>query len=304
VAKPDPVKVTSDLPQPPVTSPVVPQIIPLVRRLDQLEAVLDLAFPVVYCELEDPRRYREAVTLVRRSSSEIFVAPPRITKPGEQWILEQVYRCKADGYLLRNYDHLSFFQGHRAIADFSYNIANPLTAAYFKAQFPFLERLTASYDLNGHQLVDLAAQVPPHWLEVTLHQYMPLFHMEHCVFCAFLSEGTDHTNCGRPCEKHHVKLRDRVGVEHILQADAGCRNTVFNGTAQSGAEWLPQFQSLGLRHFRVEFLQESPQQVQHILTQYHHLIQGHISGGQLWKQLRHSTGALQRQLGVTRGTMG
>ena len=287
-------------------SPLPP--IPLVRSLSQLQGVLDLSkslsCPLIYCELEDPRNYTKAVAIVRRyPQTQLFVAPPRITKPKEQWILEQVRRSEADGYLIRNYDHLTFFKDDRCIADFSYNVANPLTAAYFKEQFPQLERLTASYDLNGDQLEALATHLPPHWLEVTLHQYMPLFHMEHCVFCAFLSEGTDHTNCGRPCEQYSVHLRDRVGVDHVLQADAGCRNTVFNGTAQSGAEWLPRFQALGLRYFRIEFLRESAEQVRSILQQYDRLFRGDLSGAELWKTLRKTTGLVQRQLGVTRGTL-
>jgi putative protease len=296
-------------------SAIVPGIIPLVRNLAQLQAVLDLSAeqPIdrLYCELEDPRRYSDAVAIVRDAqasipgrSIELFVAAPRITKPGEQWILQQVRRCNADGYLIRNYDHLVFFQNDRCVADFSYNIANPLTAAYFKQTFPQLERLTASYDLNGTQLESLATIVPPLWLEVTIHQYMPLFHMEHCVFCAFLSEGTDYTNCGRPCDQYQVKLRDRVGVEHILQADAGCRNTVFNGTAQTGAEWVQRFQEKGLRYFRVEFLQETPDQVKTILRQYDRLLRGEMTGTDLWKQLRQTGFAtpIQKQLGVTRGT--
>lgn len=291
----------------PVPYPLSPPI-PLVRSIPQLQAVLDLSTalpcPLVYCELEDPRNYPKAVAIVRDyPQTQLFVAPPRITKPKEQWILEQVRRSEADGYLIRNYDHLTFFKNDRCIADFSYNIANPLTAAYFKTQFPHLERLTVSYDLNGDQVEALAAHLPPHWLEITLHQHMPLFHMEHCVFCAFLSEGTDHTNCGRPCEQYTVHLRDRVGVEHILQADAGCRNTVFNGTAQSGAEWLPRFQAIGLRHFRIELLEESPAEVRSILQQYDRLFRGDLSGAELWKNLRKTTGSVQRQLGVTRGTL-
>jgi len=292
----------------PLPTPHAPLPIPLVRSLLQLQAVLDLSdslsCPLVYCELEDPRNYTQAVAIVRAyPQTQIFVAPPRITKPKEQWILEQVRGSEADGYLIRNYDHLTFFKDDRCVADFSYNIANPLTAAYFKEQFPQLERLTASYDLNGAQLEALAAQIPPHWLEVTLHQHMPLFHMEHCVFCAFLSEGTDHTNCGRPCEQYSVHLRDRVGINHVLQADAGCRNTVFNGTPQSGAEWLPRFQVLGLRHFRIEFLRESPEQVRSILQQYDRLFRGDLTGAELWKNLRKTTGSVQQQLGVTRGTL-
>ena len=61
----------------------------------------------------------------------IWVAPPRITKPGENWILQQVRSCQADGFLVRNYDHLQFFAQNRCIGDFSLNVANSLTADHF-----------------------------------------------------------------------------------------------------------------------------------------------------------------------------
>jgi putative protease len=207
-----------------------------------------------------------------------------------------VRRSQADGYLVRNYDHLQFFADQRRIGDFSLNVANAIAADYFRQLG--LERLTASYDLNLQQLEGLLTSSPPDWFEITIHQHMPMFHMEHCVFCAFLSEGTDHTNCGRPCEKHQVKLRDRTGVEHILQADAGCRNTVFNGTAQTGAEAVHRLMQLGVRQFRLEFLDETPAQVTQIIQRYQALLEGTLSGASLWKDLK-----LQNQLGVTRGTL-
>jgi U32 family peptidase len=271
-----------------------------VRRLDQLQAAIETEVQTLYCEFEDPRAYREAVQLFRRSQASptqtIWVAPPRITKPGEQWILEQVRRCEADGYLVRNADHLDYFAGDRRIGDFSLNIANALTADYFKQLG--LERLTASYDLNVQQLSDLLKSCPPEWFEITLHQHMPMFHMEHCVFCAFLSDGKDFRDCGRPCETHEVKLRDRAGKEHPLQADAGCRNTVFNSTAQTGAEYINRLQGEGGKYFRLEFLQDSPAQVTQTILQYQKLLQGEITGAQLWKASK-----LQNQLGVTRGTL-
>jgi putative protease len=123
--------------------------------------------------------------------------------------------------------------------------------------------------------------------------------MEHCVFCAFLSTGTDHTNCGRPCEKQTVTLRDRAGVEHRLQADAGCRNTVFNGVAQTGAEVVQRLIVSGARRFRLEFLNEPPDRVSHAIGRYQQLLRGEISGTELWQDLQ-----LSSQLGVTRGTIG
>ncbi len=228
----------------------------------QVEAAVASGLSTIYCEFDDPKKYRGAVVRAREASArtEIFVAPPRIFKTGEEWILQQVRSCEADGYLLRNYDHLKFFAGSRCVGDFSFNVANGLSADYFKNHFD-LERLTASYDLNITQLEALLESAPPEWFEITIHQHIPMFHMEHCVFCAFLSKGTDYTNCGRPCDKHQVQMRDRVGMEHPLKADAGCRNTLFNGRAQTGAEYAGRLMELGARHFRIEFVNETAEQV-------------------------------------------
>jgi putative protease len=282
----------------------VPRLIVLVRNLAQLEAALKSEVETIYCDFENPKKYREAVAAARarkleveNSKLEIFVAPPRIFKTGEEWTLQQVRSCDADGYLVRNYDHLKFFANDRRIGDFSLNIANHLSADYFKNKFG-LERLTASYDLNFQQLEALLQGAPPEWFEITIHQHMPMFHMEHCVFCAFLSSGTDYTNCGRPCDTHDVKLRDRVGMEHPLKADVGCRNTVFNALAQTGAEYVERMQALGVRNFRIEFLNETPEQVDQTISKYRQLLRGEIPGAELWRELR-----LMNQLGVTRGQM-
>jgi putative protease len=287
-----------------------PTLIVLVRNLAQLEAALKCGVTTVYCDFENPRKYREAVTLFHTArgcnvqatrntqhAPGIWVAPPRIFKMGEEWTLQQVRSCNADGYLVRNYDHLKFFANDRRVGDFSLNIANRITADYFKNKFG-LERVTASYDLNFQQLEALLQSAPPAWFEITIHQHMPMFHMEHCVFCAFLSKGKDYRDCGRPCDVHDVKLRDRVGMEHPLKADVGCRNTVFNVLAQTGAEYVERMLALGVRQFRLEFLNETAEEVAKTIAKYRQLLRGEITGTQLWRELR-----LFNQLGVTRGQM-
>jgi U32 family peptidase len=277
-----------------------PQLVILVRNLGQLQAALECGIETVYCDFEDPKKYRDAVAQSRNFphrplGSAIFVAPPRVFKMGEDWTLKQVRACEADGYLVRNYDHLRFFAQDRRVGDYSLNVANRLAAEYFKKQFG-LERLTASYDLNIVQLEALLQAVAPDWFEITIHQHIPMFHMEHCLFAAFLSQGTDYTNCGRPCDRHDLKLRDRVGAEHPVKADVGCRNTVFNARAQTGADYVSRLVELGVRRFRLEFLNEGPTQVTQTIAQYRQLLRGEITGQQLWRQLN-----LLSQLGVTRG---
>jgi putative protease len=146
----------------PAPSPA-PELIVVIRRPDQLEAAWSAGARTIYCEFEDPKRYREAVAAFRHwqtaaaaadqkpkiedQASTIWVAPPRIFKPGEEWVLQQVLSSGADGYLIRNYDHLAFFRGRRVRGDYSLNVANPLAAGYFLQRYG-LERVTASYDLN------------------------------------------------------------------------------------------------------------------------------------------------------------
>ncbi|MBE7539775.1 MAG: U32 family peptidase [Opitutaceae bacterium] len=283
-----------------------PELIATIRERAQLEPAWRAGARTIYCEFENPKHYRDVVAEFRGlqsaggagvQASSIWVAPPRIFKTGEEWILKQVRSCEADGYLVRNHDHLAFFANDRRRGDFSLNVANPLTAEYFIRRYG-LERVTASYDLNVSQVESLLRAAPAGWFDLTIHQHMPMFHMEHCVFCAFLSSGRDYRDCGRPCDTHRVVLKDRVGAELPLKADAGCRNTVFNNRAQTGAEFTGRFQELGARSFRVEFLNEGADEVFRTVTRYAQLLSGVISGADLWRELK-----LINQIGVTRGQM-
>ena len=276
-----------------------PALTVLVRSLEQLEALVDLPVDRVIADLEQPTQLKQAVDLGRgRWPGGIWLTGPRICRPDEAWSLEPLCRARPDGFLVRNADQLERLSPLAPCqGDFSLNVANPLTARWLLQRWG-LQRLTASYDLALEQLLDLVAGCPPQSLEVTLHQHMPLFHMEHCLFCAFLSDGHDHTDCGRPCDQHTVLLRDRSGVDHPLRADLGCRNTLFNGRAQTAAEAIPTLLGAGVRHFRVELLQETAADSRRRVELYGRALAGDLSGRELWQRER-----LDSRLGVTRGTL-
>src|SRR5688572_3510075 len=77
------------------SNPAESEMVALVRNLPQLERVLQCGIRNIYAEFEDTKKYREAVALVHLAvcggpARNILVAPPRIFKPGEEWILKQV----------------------------------------------------------------------------------------------------------------------------------------------------------------------------------------------------------------------
>ena len=270
----------------------------LCRDLGQVRAVCDLGVDLVYADFHDIRQYKEAVSICRSNDVPIGLASVRIQKPGEMGLLRVLERHAPDLVLARNLAALQHFHACRieTIADFSLNISNHRSAEWIRSLGA--SRVTASYDLNRDQLVGLIDSVPSAWIETVIHQHMPMFHMEHCVYCSVLSPGTNKTNCGRPCDNHLVALRDRVGAEHTLQADVACRNTLYNATPQSGAELVSDLLQRGVRWYRIELLEEDPDQVRQIVSLYDQLLRRQITGQQVWKELRAAN-----RVGVTRGTL-
>ncbi len=292
------VTLESILPRCETAAPREPALMVLCRSQEQLAAALECGVLEVAADYEDIRRYRDAVAMVREAGeAAIFLATPRIQKAGEEGFFKLIEKNAPDGVLIRNVGGISHFSQSplRRIGDFSLNVANPMTASVFHGLG--IERLTISHDLNVAQILALLKTAPPEWFELTIHHHMPMFHMEHCVFAAFLSEGTDSTNCGRPCESHRVHLRDRVGMEHPLRADVGCRNTLFNAVPQSGAGFFQEFLAAGIRNFRIELLEETADEASRVIRAYQDLLCGKADGATLWRDLK-----ARGQVGVTRGT--
>ncbi|MCR4415694.1 MAG: U32 family peptidase, partial [Thermoguttaceae bacterium] len=133
----------------------------LCRSLEQLEGVLAAGANHVTADFADLRQYRQAVDAARAAGAAILLATPRIHKPGETGWFGEMLRHAPDGVLVRNLAGLAFFREHGlfTVADFSLHAANALSAGWLVEQGA--GRVTASYDLDRGQLLDLTGAVPP-----------------------------------------------------------------------------------------------------------------------------------------------
>ncbi|GHF28637.1 protease [Deinococcus metalli] len=257
----------------------------LVRTPEQLDAALEARPDSVTLDYLELYGLKPSVERVKAAGIPVRVASPRILKPTEQNLQKFLLSLDA-GLLVRSGGLLEGLHGHGAVdltGDFSLNAANVLTA---RALLDLgLSRLTPTHDLNAAQIAELAGLVGPERLEVIAYGHLPVFHTEHCVFCRFLSSGTDYTNCGHPCESHRVALRDERGVQHPVMADVGCRNTVFEGRAQVAAPHLDGWLAAGLRDYRVEFVHETPEQVTGVIAAHRAFLAGHLGAAGLAARL-------------------
>lgn len=282
------------------------QLTVLCRTLDQVKGAIAADASFIYADFEFIKQFPAAIELAREAGIPIALATPRIHMPNENGYHANILKLKPDAVLVRNTGALYYYLRAKMmnpeapfpklIGDFSLNIANHKAVNLFLESG--LDAVTPSYDLNIQQMVDLLERSNTSQIEVVIHQHLPMFHTEHCVYCTFLSEGTDYTNCGRPCESSRASLQDRIGMTHPVRVDEGCRNTVYNAIEQSGAEYLRNFVELGVEQYRVEFLEEDADKVQEVLKLYRDALDGKISGTQVWRELKATN-----QLGVTRGQL-
>lgn len=271
----------------------------LVRTPEQLNAALAVRPASITLDYLELYGLRSSVERVQTAGIDVRVASPRVLKPNEQRVVNFLLRLGCP-ILVRSGGLLHALRetpdAPELIGDFSLNVANELTAHTFLALG--LARLTPTHDLNAIQIADLAQRTGPDALEVIAYQHLPVFHTEHCVFCRFLSTGTSYKDCGHPCEKHKVALRDHAGREHPVMADVGCRNTVFGAEAQEASAHLAAWRAVGIRHYRLEFVHESGEQVRQVAASFRAALDGALAATELKQRLQHIA-----PQGVTEGSL-
>lgn len=263
-------------------------------RRDRLDCVI--------LDYEFGQDYETSIEALKLAQIRCGIATTRILKPKEYTHFIRIERLAPDVVLIRNLGALHYFTKVKPFSgelrgDFSLNVSNHLTANYLLEKG--LSSLTVSYDLNSDQVTALLKTADARRLEITAHQYMPAFHMEHCVFAAFLSTGSSFRDCGKPCEKHRVELKDEFGNRHQIKPDPECRNTMFNAVAQSAARYVNGWQSLGLGAIRYEALYERGDELANKITGYQDLLDQKKTPEQIISQLQ-----LLETYGLGEGSIG
>ena len=299
-----------------------PSLSVLCRTREQAEAALEVDWlDEIVLDFLEVHGLQAAVDAVRASGRFAVVATPRVLKPDEERLWRFYLKLGADALLVRSAGLMQTLTRLRAEdessggfeparvpplrGDFSLNAANAVGAAAFSRAWG-LERLTPTHDLDARQQARLAEALGPEGaaaMEVVIHQHLPIFHTEHCVFCRFLSDGNSYKDCGHPCESADVHLRDGEGKDHLVLADMGCRNTVFNAQAQSGAEYVHELVAAGVRRFRVELVDEPGSVVAPLMDAYRQVLAGERHGAEVVEWVGSLPDANGRSHGAGRGSL-
>lgn len=271
----------------------VDRVAMLCRTREQAEAAVGAGVKRVVLDFLDLVGLKQAAQEARTAGAIVSLALPRVQKQGEEKIESFFLGLGPEELLVRNLGSLERLRRlarensrpmPRLVGDVSLNAVNP--AAVRVLANLGLARVTPGLDLNGEQILDLLDDVRPAGIELPLHHRLPVFHTEHCVFAAFLSDGADFRTCGRPCDRHRLELEDRRGERHPVVADVGCRNTVFSAAAQSGLPYLARFRQLAVGSYRLELIDENAAATLKVAQIYRQVWEGEVGAGEALRELR------------------
>ena len=255
--------------------PAIPRVRVLCRTPEQVAGAASVEWiEEIVLDFLEAKGLAKAISLVKDAGKRAVVALPRILKPQEKH-LWQFYIKLGTPLLVRSTGMIQKFADlggpgaeivdddgkHIGVVpslegDFSLNATNALSAKLLLDQG--LECLALTYDCNSAQITDVLGRLGAQSskIEVIIHSNLPIFHTEHCIFARFLSDGDDYRTCGRPCETTTLHIRDAKGKDHRVEADMGCRNTVFEASSQTALRYLQDFRNAGAGVFRVELVDQ------------------------------------------------
>jgi len=300
---------------------VEPRIRLLCRTPEQVDAAIKVDWlEEILLDFLEVKGLQKSCEKVHHAGKKVIVATPRIMKPDEKYLWMYYLKLNADALLIRGTGMLHHFMklgGPGTIieeaennpipqleGDFSLNATNTITADLLLDSG--LSSLALTYDCNSDQMNGILAGLGERsrQIEIICHTNIPIFHTEHCIFARFLSDGNSYIDCGRPCESHTIHVRDpATGRDHLVEADMGCRNTVFEGSSQTAVRYMGDFTANQVGIYRVELVDQPPHIIPDILEGYRNAISSASNSSEFYEWMQTIPDANGRCHGTSSGSL-
>ena len=207
---------------------------------------------------------------LRQFGKEVWFCFPRICRKDTLERYGQVFsrlRQTFDGYLIRNYETLTFIQEadvhwkSRCVLDASVYVMNREAKVFYRELFDGNAELTAPYELSERELYRLGVG------DMTFIVYgrIPLMVSAHCVKKTMgLCRSGKGTECGE--ENEPVKLVDRVGKTLLVKQNClECYNLIYNPECLSLLDGGDTVEKLNPLAIRLDFTFETGEETERIL---------------------------------------
>ncbi len=240
-----------------------------VTNIEQLEKVMELQPEKIY--YRDLDTLKEAAALIKeRNFAEQLV--PQVHRMATEQLLKKYLNIISEiglkTVLIQNLGHLHLFRGFKIIGDFNLNVINDLSYGYYKEQE--MQRITLSPELTLSQMA--AMNLLPHQTEIMGYGSLPVMAMKHCIISTVLGQPN---NC-QLCSEQRYSLVDRMNKLFPIRRTSGCHIEIYNSKKLMLIEDHEKLRKAGIGFFRLNFLDETPQELEKVVTFHRNILTGSL----------------------------
>ncbi|MBR2743478.1 MAG: U32 family peptidase [Clostridia bacterium] len=217
---------------------------------------------IIYTPIEAAERNAAIIAALTAAGRTVFVKLPRVYFDREKGEIEKMLaRAKSlgvSGALCMNIGQIAPVRamGLLARCGFSLNAYNSYTLEVLKDMGA--AGVTLSYELTLPKIRDMAKPVET---ELLIYGRQELMITENC-----LNGGRGGEGCSL-CKRMRT-LTDRRGEKFLVRGEFGCRTTLLNGHVLYMLDKLSDIEGLGVSLVRFDFTDESPEEIERILTDF------------------------------------
>ena len=149
------------------------------------------------------------------------------------------------------------------IGDYKLNIFNHEGAEFYSedVDIPFL-----SLELNRKEIKEIMKDIKCR-TGVNIYGKTELMVSEYCPVGSTFGNRSSKKECSGPCMKDNFTLIDRMNEKFRVLCDNNCRSHILNSLPINLIEEAEEMKSFNIENFRIDFLDESYEEVKDVLTQ-------------------------------------
>lgn len=235
-----------------------------VGNLEQLNECINLGIKTFIIDLFDKK---SIINLDDLEDMDIYLKIPNIIKEEFNVICNiidnNIYKIK--GIVTGNAGIINKYKDKlHIIGDYKLNIFNRYALDFYKDD---LNGTYISTELNRNELIKLIKNSPiPCGL--LIYGKLELMVSEYCPIGSSFGGKCTGTDCNNKCNYGTFKMKDRKGQEFIIKTDKFCRSHIYNSLSLNLISNLKDINSLGNICYRIDFVDESKEEVKSILENF------------------------------------
>lgn len=240
---------------------------------DQLKALIEddnvenIALNIFYSRMKGSLNKGDVKELKERySNKNVYLRLPEIIKQEFDLITKIIDELApfikgiitSNAGIIRKYKDSMFILG-----DYKLNIFNSEGAQFYSKDIdiPFL-----SLELNRKEIKEVMKNITCQ-VGVNIYGKAELMVSEYCPVGSTFGNKSSKKECSMPCMKDEFTLIDRMNEKFRVLCDNNCRSHILNSLPINLIEELEEMKNFNIENFRVDFLDETYEEVKDVLLQ-------------------------------------